>query len=673
MLQERQANKQRNGLRFNIPPGLVAVESKVRGRTILLGCVLTALVAKLVTQAELVMSPPIHIGYLQFPPAALALLLVAICLSRGLGLISKKLALSGSDLLIIYCMLLVATMVSSHGVIQKLIPLLGAPNYFANSTNNWHKLYDPHYTSSMMAYDPRIAGQQPVTTGFWNGLHHGESIPWTPWIAPLLRWGTLILMVLFSFLCLASILRKQWVDSEKLAFPLSQLPLELTAENGAFFRNPVMWMGTAVPVILFGLKGLHQLAPSVPDVMTPVSINDWITTPPWNGLGMMPLTISFAAVGFFFLLPADVLFSIWFFFALTRVEELAAIAYNFPTPGMPMYPPKLFTGYQSMGAYFVLVGYLFWIARPHLRRVWAAAIGREKADDADEVIPYRFAVWGMVGAFVASCLWLSAMGMSLWLAVLELGVFIFVIAVVMARSTAEAGLLMTETTFRPIDIYRMFGSIHALGPTNIAMLAMVDNLLLRDQRGLLLTGMLDAMRIADGTRIRRRAFAGILSFGVLLSIGIAIYINLTTSYQLGANRLDPWMGTYSPQLSFQDYANYFNPNFTQDPTMRWQMPAFFVVGVVVSLFLTMMRTAFHWWPLHPLGYALAGSWTTVVFWFPCLVAWICKSLSLRYGGMSFYTKARPFFLGLVLGEFSMAVFYAVLNLFWKINVPFPWS
>ena len=56
------------------------------------------------------------------------------------------------------------------------------------------------------------------------------------------------------------------------------------------------------------------------------------------------------------------------------------------------------------------------------------------------------------------------MGMSLWLALFELVIFIFVTALVMARSTAEAGMLMTETTFRPIDIYRMFGSIHALGP-----------------------------------------------------------------------------------------------------------------------------------------------------------------------------------------------------------------
>ena len=52
-----------------------------------------------------------------------------------------------------------------------------------------------------------------------------------------------------------------------------------------------------------------------------------------------------------------------------------------------------------------------------------------------------------------------------------------------------------------------------------------------------------------------------------------------------------------------------------------------MVGVVVTLFLTVMRANFFWWPLHPLGYALAGSWSTVEFWFPCLIAWVFKSLS----------------------------------------------
>jgi hypothetical protein len=646
----------------------------VRARAILIGVLLVALTAKLVTQAELVVTSIIHIGYLQLPPVALGLLLMTLAVSRGLGAISAKLRLSGTDLLVIYCMVLVAAMVSSHGVVQKWLPLLAALNYFATTTNNWGGLFNQHVHSSLMPWPTSQTAQSPITRDFYNGLPHGHSVPWGAWLTPLFMWGSLILLVLFSFLCLATILRRQWVDNEKLAFPLAQLPLELAGDQKAFYQSPAMWLGVLVPAVIFGIKGLHQMVPTVPDILTPVAINNFITTPPWNGLGLMPLTFSFAAVGFFFLLPADVLFSIWFFFALTRVEELAAIAYNLPTPGMPMYPPKLFTGYQSMGAYFVLVGYLFWIARPHLKRVWNAAIGRERVDDSNEVMPYKVAVWGLFASVAVSAIWLWAMGMSLWLAVLELGVFVFVIAVVMARSTAEAGMLMTETTFRPIDVYRMFGSIHALGPANLTMLALVDNLLLRDQRGLLLTGMLDSMRIADGTRIRRRVFAGILSFSVILSMVVAVIVVMTTAYSVGASRLDPWMGTYSPQLSFSDYANYFSPNFTQDPAASWQMPTFFSVGVVVSLFLTVMRTAFHWWPLHPLGYALAGSWTTVVFWFPCLIAWICKTLSLRYGGMSFYLKARPFFLGLVIGEFGMAVLFAVLNVLWKVPVPaFPWS
>src|SRR4029077_1726250 len=132
--------------------------------------------------------------------------------------------------------------------------------------------------------------------------------------------------------------------------------------------------------------------------------------------------------------------------------------------------------------------------------------------------------------------------------------------------------MMTETTFRPIDIYRMFGSVHALGPTNLTMLAFVDNLLMRDQRGLLLTGMLDSMRVADGTGIKRRAFAGILSLAMVLAAVIAIVLNINIPYHLGASRLDNWMEQGSPMLALNDYATYFPAMHQTDPNMHWQMP-----------------------------------------------------------------------------------------------------
>ncbi|HUV05009.1 MAG TPA: DUF6784 domain-containing protein [Armatimonadota bacterium] len=78
--------------------------------------------------------------------------------------------------------------------------------------------------------------------------------------------------------------------------------------------------------------------------------------------------------------------------------------------------------------------------------------------------------------------------------------------------------------------------------------------------------------------------------------------------------------------------------------------------------------------LHPLGYALCGSWTMIVFWFSCFVAWVVKSLVLRYGGMRMYVKARPWFLGMILGEFGMAVVWTLISAVTGAPTPeFPWQ
>ncbi len=639
-------------------------KSGARARALLIGALGAAATAFLVTWAEMVLQT-IKIGYLQFPPAALGLLLVVVALSRGVARMARRWDLTSSDLLVIYCMCLVGAMTASHGLVEKMVPALVYPHYAADNTNGWHNSFDRFLHPGLVPYNTANSNAQPVVDGYYKKLHPGETLPWNLWLTPVLSWGLLSFFVLFAFLCLTALLRRQWVDSEKLAFPLAQLPLEIAGDQDrpAFFRNRVMWLGVLLPVAVYTVKWLHQVYPSVPDVTIQWNLSDYVTSPPWNSVAWsVQFILSFAAIGFFFLLPTDVLFSIWFFFLLSRVEHVLMVAYNQPTPGMPAYPPALFIGYQTIGAYFVLTGYFFWVARPHLRRVWAAALGREKADDADELLPYRVAVWGLFGSILGAAAWLWANGMSPWLALFELTVCIFVIALIMARSTAEAGMLMTETTFRPIDLYRMVAPVHALGGANLTMLAFFDNLFLRDQRGLLLTGMMDAARITDGTRIRRRSFAGVLALGVVIAFAVAVPLNIYLPYHLGANgHMDFWMEQGSPGLTLTDYGQYFKGNALLPNGASWQMPTFFGVGILMTVFLTVMRTAFFWWPLHPLGYALSGSWSTIQFWFPCLLAWTFKSVILRYGGMKIYGLARPFFLGLVLGEFGIAVFFVLLN------------
>ena len=73
-------------------------------------------------------------------------------------------------------------------------------------------------------------------------------------------------------------------------------------------------------------------------------------------------------------------------------------------------------------------------------------------------------------------------------------------------------------------------------------------------------------------------------------------------------------------------------------------------------------------PFHPLGYAVAAAAGDGV-WFCFLIAWICKSLILRYGGIKLYRAAIPGFLGFALGHvFTAGVVWGILGAFFPALV-----
>ena len=646
------------------------VRAGISFRAIALGLAFVAVICAVVSYAELVVAR-IQIGFLQMPPAVIAIFVFLILVNRGMQRVRQKLTLSAAELMMIYCMMLVAAMISSRGVMEKIIPLVVTPNYFANPANRWQELFFPYIKRWMVPFDPQGGRSQPVASQFFEGLRAGESIPWGVWMVPLAAWGVLVLLVIFAFLCLATILRRQWVDNEKLAFPLAQLPLEMVREEQghSVLKNRLLWGGAALPAVIFTANGLHNLFPSIPQFQLELLLNPYLVTPPWSEIYCTWLYCSFAAIGFFFFLPSDLLFAIWFFAIFARLQGVVAASFGMEPVHMPVYGTHQFVAYQTAGAYFVLVGYLFYMARPHLKKVVRAALAREKADDSQELMPYGVAFWGLLVCLALIVGWSYLAGMSVGVALLEFGVFIFVIALVMARSTAEAGMLMTETSFRPVDLYRMFAPVSALGPANMTMLAFFDMAFLRDQRGLLFTGMLDGLKIADGARVRRRAFLPIFVIGILAALLFAGVLHLWIPYTRGGITLYQAVYQGLNLAPFKDY----QAQMLGSTRATWDAPVFFAVGVVFTLFLSYMRAMFYWWPFHPLGYALCVSWAVSNFWFSCLIAWMVKGLILRYGGMRLYVRARPWFVGMVIGEFGMAAVWTLINALTGITPPdFPW-
>ncbi|MDP6505171.1 MAG: hypothetical protein QF886_16230, partial [Planctomycetota bacterium] len=87
----------------------------------------------------------------------------------------------------------------------------------------------------------------------------------------MMIWGGMMALVYAAFMCLASLIYRQWAVHERLNFPLVALPIEMieSGQKSSFWSNPVMWMGFAVPVFIFGLLGLQRIIPEIPAI--PVS------------------------------------------------------------------------------------------------------------------------------------------------------------------------------------------------------------------------------------------------------------------------------------------------------------------------------------------------------------------------------------------------------------------
>ena len=86
-----------------------------------------------------------------------------------------------------------------------------------------------------------------------------------------------------------------------------------------------------------------------------------------------------------------------------------------------------------------------------------------------------------------------------------------------------------------------------------------------------------------------------------------------------------------------------------------------LIGVGTTLGLAVMRALYAWWPLHPLGYTMGPSWPMIQLWFSVFIGWALKSVILRYGGFRRFREAKPFFLGLVVGEFSAAGIWLLID------------
>jgi hypothetical protein len=638
------------------------------GRTLLLGLAGCAATSIIVAAAELV-AQTIQIGMMQLPPAVVALIFLVVLVNRLVAWVRPRAALRTPELVVVFVMMLFSAMIASRGVMERLLSVQVGVSYYAES-NNWQQLYFPLLNPALFPWDPTAPQPEPLVKWFYQRIPFGEPIPWGAWVASTARWLILIGAVFVGFLCISVLLRKQWVENERLAFPLVQLPLELM-RGGEFFANRAFWLGALVPIAVFTLNGLHRNIPTIPEITLVYPLKDYFSAPPYDQMTMFSLYLSFAAVGFFFLIPTELLFSFWFFYLLSKGFEFLGLTYGFETQAKHAAAAG-FVKWLCSGAFFAVAAYVLYSARHHLRYIWQVVKGdAPPPPPGSELFSYRWAFWGLIGAFVAILLWAQWAGMDWWVAALVFAIYLMVQGLVMARCTAEGGLLIAEGCFTPMDVITM-EKYSLLSPRNLTAMALVDSMLLRDLRGIPITGFLDAQKLSDETRLAKRTLLGALVVGVLAAIAVAFVFQLWLPYTYGALNLYGYVYERQPTQFLRENAPFMTPSGGETPVPAFR-PLFFALGFIMTLLLAWGRSVFPGFPFHPLGFAMSATWGVIVLWFSMLVAWLIKAPLLRYGGMPLYRRVRPFFLGMIFGEFFSAAVWAVLALLYGVDTPvYPW-
>ena len=572
--------------------------------------------------------------------------LVLIGLNQIFKRFLPRFALSQGELLIIYVMLSVASATAGHSMMEILVSTLGHAFWFATPENDWKDLF--------WRYIPRwlAVADKDVLSGYYEGdstLHTKQHL--LGWLTPVLNWFAFLFALLFVMVCINLIVRKPWTEDEKLAYPIIQLPMRMTSEG--FFTNRLMWIAFGLVAACDIINGLHHIFPAIPSVFEK-EYRFRFTEKPFSAMGWLRLGIYPFVLGIGFLIPLDLLFSSWFFFWVWKGQQLIGSVAGLEGTGYP------YINYQGFGAYMGIFLIAIWRSRKYLQNLLGAKV--RSATTSDEPMSPRILVLALIAGVAFLTLFCLKAGMSLWAILIFFGLY-FAFSTAVSRMRAELGSPMHDLHYTgPERVMVAAVGTRRLGPNNLSMFSFFW-FFTRTFDSHPMPHQLEGFKLASTSGIQSR----FMLFAILIALAVGIlsqfWALISIPYRLGAvhemSRVPIVYGS-EPWRNLQNWLTHpLSPDY-------WAL-GFTGIGLLFSLFLMLMRMKFFWFPFHPAAYAtVCGSWAVNYIWFSLGIVWVLKLVLLKYGGRNAHRKAMPFFLGLILGQFTIGSLWTILGMVFNI-------
>jgi len=581
----------------------------------------------------------------------LALVLVVNVVAR---LLWPRVGLSAPELVIVFTVMVVGSSVAD--LTSRFIATISAPYYFATQENHWAEFFHQYLKPWMLPTD-----QGNAITWFYEGLPVGKHIPWAVWIGPLVWWFLFLMAIALAVFSLVVMLRRQWVERERLVFPIARVAVELahqaTGESRVppFLRSRLFWAAFLFPFAVLCWNMINWFYPQVLTIGFATGAFYQLTLHP-DFPAFYPM-FNFLVLGFAYFTNLEILLSIWLFHlvGILQAGVLTRVGLGFGLSDGGVGP-------QSVGALCFFVFWGLWMSRRHLADVWRKCLHADcPVDDSQEFFSYRTAVIGLTVSFFFLLFWLHAAGMN-YLYALAFLVASLVVYLGVSKIIATSGLVFLRSPDGTQGLVNTFWPNRFLDNSSItasdAMFACYSG-----NKGFLVTSAFHAGKLSESTETNPRVLGRALLLAVALALVVGSLMTIHLGYREGAFNFGSYEFTDANQHVY-DYiprdiiakGEPWKPNVAQY--------VFLGFGVVMMAGLTALSYRLSWWPLHPIGFVVPLAFPVRASALSVFLAWVAKTVILRVGGIQLYRRSQPFFLGIICGYVSGVALCLLVDLIW---------
>jgi hypothetical protein len=493
---------------------------------------------------------------------------------------------------------------------------------------------------------------------FYEGLPRAATIPWDIWIRPTFWWLSFVGAIGVGCVAFGTIIRRQWVDQERLTFPFAQVAEELAETAGPrgfpeYMKQPLFWIGFAIPafIVLWYIGGYFNPGwPTIPLGIENRSINLGRYVPFLHG------RINFLIIAFAYFTDLQVLLSIWFFWVFTWIQ-IGVTNRLGVVEGVGDFAGAM---QQAMGGFIVFCVWGLWSARDHLRDVFRQAFTSETlVDDRNELMSYRTAVFLFLVAFAYMLLWLTKGGMHPALSLLVV-TFWFVFYVGFAKVISMTGLVFAESPGLGVSILGL-APPDSLFPGTIAVKQVIGSCY-QNGKCFAMPSAVHAARLGEPLGGRARTLGRTILATFLLSLVAAAICTIWLGYQDGAFNFGSYMFRTAAPRYYDGIVSSIR-DIGKETHYGTRM-AFTAWGALVVGVMTFCQYRFSWWPIHPIGYTLVPFYSTRTAILSVFLTWMAKVIILRVGGISLYRRGMPLLIGCIVGYTFALLVSMVVDLIW---------